>query len=583
MGASLDGVVVVVTGASRGIGAATARLLAGRGARVVVNGRDGDAVNDVVAAIREGGGQAVGAVADVREPAEVESLFDAIPGEWGAPSILIANAGVAGPAAATHELAVEAWSEVMDTNVAGVFLAARQFLDRCGRGARLVVVSSSAAAQPPAGSAAYAASKRAAEALAEAVAREHAPAEVAVAIVRPPTADTPMTRARGVDRGVEPSVAAELVASVLAAPPNQIHGRVIESEPQLQRLVPRQTRRRSVEHVALDRAECPWGMSPAARAAIVRAGEDPRLHMYPAEGHPKLVRAIASHCSVAPEHVTYGAGATAIIDRALRTSIRPGESVVTHAPTWTMFERLAVRQGAVLRQVPIAVDPESNRAELVLEPMLDHIDASTKLVYLVSPSNPVGAALDADCFAHFAKRVPASTTIVVDEAYIDFASEARSVLDVAEWNTGPALLVVRTLSKMHGLAGLRVGYGVATESLAARLDAARLPYEVSSVAAEAAVAALGDYTHQLRVRRANTKQRERLGAAFSDQGVGWIQSEANFVLVEHPEPSRFHDACRRRGLLVPRVVVGDYTMFPIGLREQNDQLLEIFLTTRRNR
>jgi histidinol-phosphate aminotransferase len=574
-------VVVVITGSTRGIGRAAARALAAGGARVVVNGRARAAVDAAVAALRAGGHDAIGVAADVASPDGARALVDGAVAAFGGVDVLINNAAIGDGD----------FASVLAIDLAGAFHVASAFLRARPSGGRIVNISSGAAERPVAGAAAYAAAKAGLDALTRALAVD-AP-DTVVTGVRLGPHRTMLARPHFErDRFEElppPEEATAAICFAATGPSAHLHGRTLAAwrlgeEPLVEArlnqplvgLAPLALcdgDRRRAGMVALDRADNPCGVAPSVRTAIARLAETPWLHDYPDPEQNALRTALAAHLGVPRESLSLGAGATELIERVITLFVQPHERAVACAPTWSYFERLCAARGVAQRRVPFVLDERAHAARFDVDAIARALDGTTRLVYLVSPSNPVGTALAGDELARLLARAPPQVTVVVDEAYVEFSDDERGAL--AEVARGDErVVVVRTLSKFYALAGLRVGYAVAAPETARLLARGERPFAVGSVAAAAAIAALGDHGHAARTFANNRRERARLTALLDERGVGWLASQACFVLVAAPELPAI---AARDEVLLPRerFFEGRYVMVPIGLPEQNDRVMDL--------
>jgi histidinol-phosphate aminotransferase len=235
----------------------------------------------------------------------------------------------------------------------------------------------------------------------------------------------------------------------------------------------------------------PLGPSPAARTALADYARHGALERYPAL--PPLAKLVAAEHGVGLDSIVLGAGASELIDRVLGVVLRSGERLVAHTPSWPLFPRLCAAR--MLDAITVPYRFAEGRVDHDLDAVLAAVDGTVRLVYLISPANPVGCALDAAPFARFLAALPGQVTVVVDEAYAEFITRDDAVRTSAVTRTDPRVIAIRTFSKFYALAGLRLGYAVAAPPLARAIAAAAPPFGVTAAAAHAAIAALGDREH----------------------------------------------------------------------------------------
>lgn len=276
--------------------------------------------------------------------------------------------------------------------------------------------------------------------------------------------------------------------------------------------------------VKLASNENPLGPSPLAVEAARRALAE--SHRYPDGGSYYLREALAARLDVPREKIIVGSGSTDIIHLAASVLLGAGESAVTSQGSFPLYYIAIEKMGANL----IAV-PQKNYA-FDLDGIARAVQKDTKIIYIANPNNPTGSIFDADAFDTFLQKIPEEILVVLDEAYYEYVqmkNYSRS-LDLVRANKN--VLVLRTFSKVYGLAGLRVGYGIGPVELIGAVDKIRLPFPVSGVAQAAALAALDDTEHVKRSLEANRAGLRQLENGLREIGVKSAPSVTNFVLVE---------------------------------------------------
>jgi len=331
------------------------------------------------------------------------------------------------------------------------------------------------------------------------------------------------------------------------------------------------------ETLKLASNENPLGPSPlglaAAREAI--AG----VHLYPDDNGFRLKGKLAGRLGVAPEQIILGAGSSDVIDMVARTFLAPGRNAVFSRHAFAMYPIYTTAAGAECREAP-CLPPDHPRMPFGhdLEAMAAQVDDGTRVVFIANPNNPTGTWLERDELHRFLSGLPGHLVVVLDEAYTEYV-EAPEFPDGIQWlKEFPNLIVTRTFSKIYGLAGLRVGYGVASPELISTIGRVRHPFNVSVPALAAAEAALDDADFLERSRRTNREGLAQLAAAFDEMGLAHIPSVGNFVTFELPvDAAPVYDALLRKGVIVRPVAnygMPRHLRVTVGTREENDRFLQ---------
>jgi histidinol-phosphate aminotransferase len=325
--------------------------------------------------------------------------------------------------------------------------------------------------------------------------------------------------------------------------------------------------------IKLSSNENPLGCSPKAKEAYFAAAE--RLHVYPDGRATKLREAVAAKFRLEPERLIFGNGSDEIFALLNQTYLEPGDVMVTG-----QYGFLAYRISARANQAEIRLAPEPD-LRVDVDAMLELVDERTKIVFISNPANPTGSWNSGEEIRRLHAGLPEHVILVVDEAYAEYVTEPdwESALDMAR--TAPNLVVTRTFSKIHGLAGLRVGFGYAPQSVAEAVDRIRLPFNNAIPAQEAAIAALTDDAHQDHSRELVRQWRPRLTQAIRGMGFEVYPSAGNFVLVRFRDPKKTAaqaDAfLHARGVIVRPVGgygLADCLRITVGTEEQNRALLD---------
>lgn len=279
--------------------------------------------------------------------------------------------------------------------------------------------------------------------------------------------------------------------------------------------------------IRLDSNENPVGPSPRALEAMRRVIAS--ANSYPENDCTELRRKLAAHHRLPPEQVLITAGSTALLALLCQTLLAPGLNAVTSERSFIVYGMAVHAAGGQFIEVPMRDDTFD------LAVILDSINEHTRIVFLANPNNPTGTLRDAATIDRFVAEVPGHVVIVLDEAYYEYAAhfaERRKLeysrsLDYVRGGAG--VVVLRTFSKAHGLAGLRVGYGLGPAELLAYCARMQNTFSVSSVAQAAALAALDDQAHIERTVSNNAEQAQILGVGLSELGYRVVPTWANFL------------------------------------------------------
>jgi histidinol-phosphate aminotransferase len=282
--------------------------------------------------------------------------------------------------------------------------------------------------------------------------------------------------------------------------------------------------------IKLDSNENPFG--PSARAVDAMKSTLGTASSYPDDDCTSLRLKLAAHHGLPPEQVLVTAGSTAMLSLLCQTLLGPGLNAVTSERSFIVYSMAVQAAGAHLVEAPMRDD------SFDLEAILAAIDRNTRIVFLANPNNPTGTMLEADVVESFLLRLPGHVVLVLDEAYYEFAAHFAALRKIKYSNSldyvrqGASVVVLRTFSKAHGLAGLRVGYGVGPAELLGYCARMRNTFSVSSVAQAAAVAALDDYLHIQRVVENNALQSRVLTQGLLGLGYRVVPTAANFLFCD---------------------------------------------------
>jgi histidinol-phosphate aminotransferase len=351
----------------------------------------------------------------------------------------------------------------------------------------------------------------------------------------------------------------ELIPDYLRGLPVYVPGKPIEEV----------ERELKIHAVKLASNENPLGPSPMAIAAAHAVLGD--SNRYPDGGTNLLRGKIAERCGVAPEEIFIGLGSSEIIDLAARVLLRPGLQGLTSEGTYAPFSVAIRASGAELVLVPqrdFAFD---------LKAMAKAITPKTGVIYLANPNNPTGSTFGRAELDEFLSAVPDGVLVVLDEAYIHYAVSMGLRDSIEAYRKRTNLLILRTFSKVHGLAGLRIGSAIGRPELLLAMNKLKTPFNTSGVAQAAALAALDDREHVRRCIETNATERKRLSEGLAKLGFQPVPSEGNFVfIVVGPEAKAICDDLLHLGVIVrPLGWMGfpEAMRISVGTAEENDKCL----------
>jgi histidinol-phosphate aminotransferase len=320
--------------------------------------------------------------------------------------------------------------------------------------------------------------------------------------------------------------------------------------------------------VKLASNENPRGPSPRVREAIADAVAG--VTRYPDGNGFALKTALATRFGVGREQVVLGNGSNDILELATQAFLRPGDEAVYSQHAFAVYPLATQARGATGVSVP------ARELGHDLDAMRAAITKRTRIVFVANPNNPTGTWLAPEAVKRFVSSTPRDVLVVLDEAYNEYLP-ATHRSDTAAWiGDHPNLVISRTFSKAYGLAGLRVGYGLMNARVADMLNRVRQPFNVSSVAQTAALAALDDVDYLQESARLNFAGLEQLMHGLDALGIGYVPSHGNFLLVRVGEAGRIYDALLRKGVIVRPVTnygLPQHLRVTVGLEDENRRFL----------
>ena len=324
-----------------------------------------------------------------------------------------------------------------------------------------------------------------------------------------------------------------------------------------------------IHAVKLASNENPLGPSPKAMEAARRALGD--ANWYPDGGSKRLREVLAERVGVSSAEIFVGLGSSEIIDLASRVLLRPGLEGITSEGSFALFS-IAIRASGG----KLILTPQKNFA-FDLDAIARAVTPQTRIIYIANPNNPTGTAFGAAEFIAFLKRVPGDVLIVLDEAYREYAHRQDLPDAMKLFRQYNNILTLRTFSKVYGLAGLRIGYGIGHPTLVAEMNKLRTPFNVTSVGQAAALAALDDAEHVQRSVEINRGERKRLFDGLKKIGLSPVESETNFLFVPiGPSAKALCDELLNEGVIVrPLAWMGfpEAIRISVGSPAENTKLL----------
>ena len=319
--------------------------------------------------------------------------------------------------------------------------------------------------------------------------------------------------------------------------------------------------------------ENPLGPSPLALAAISNALAG--VHRYPDGGAVLLAEKLAAKLGVDPRRIIFGNGSNEILELVCRLLAGPGDEVLFSADAFLVYPLVSVAVGAT----PIKAPPRGFEHDL--DAVAERITPRTRVVFLANPNNPTGTIFRREEWERFLALVPEDVALVLDEAYFEFVDDELYPSGMDYLDQHPGLVVTRTFSKIHGLAGLRIGYGVGSLEVVDGLARLRQPFNVNLLAQAGAMAALDDDAHVEASRSLVREGRERWAVASARLRLEFVPSHANFILVRTGQGAAVTDALLPLGVIVRPMDAygfGDHVRVTFGTQAEDERTIAALTT-----
>lgn len=311
--------------------------------------------------------------------------------------------------------------------------------------------------------------------------------------------------------------------------------------------------------------ENPLGPSPKAVAAVRKALEG--LNRYPDGSGFYLSQALGAKYGVETGQIILGNGSNELIELVVRTFIQPGDEIISADPSFVVYKMITQAAGGINVVVPC----KDMRHDL--DAMAERITPKTKIVFIANPNNPTGTMNARGEMDRFMERVPDHVIVAVDEAYFEYVTHADYPDSLDYLKEGKNVLALRTFSKIYGLAGLRIGYGISSADITGLMNKVRQPFNTNSLSQIAALAALTDRKHVEKSVAINNEGKQFLYQSFQQLGVSYVPTETNFVLFETAHDGKeLYSALMRQGVIV-RPMEGGKLRVTIGLPEENKRFV----------
>jgi histidinol-phosphate aminotransferase len=326
-----------------------------------------------------------------------------------------------------------------------------------------------------------------------------------------------------------------------------------------------------IKAIKLASNENPFGPSPKALEAVKQYLE--RIELYPDDTGYYLRQRLAARYGVSMDEIILGSGSSDILAMAFHAMLTAETEVLTSEGSFIVYYLLGQSTGCTMVRTPL------REFGFDLPAMAERLSPKTRIVLIANPNNPTGTIVRRKPLADFLNKVPDSALIIMDEAYVEYVSEADYPDSFEYFRDGRNVLIIRTFSKAYGLAGLRIGYGIARGEIIDTLQKVRMAFNTGSLAQVAAIAALDDEAHVRKTVESNRREMDFLSRELAGRNVNYVPTFSNFIFMDLGKPSKDVDAAMlRQGVIIrPMAGWGFPTMIrvSIGTHEQNLRFLQV--------
>lgn len=312
-------------------------------------------------------------------------------------------------------------------------------------------------------------------------------------------------------------------------------------------------------------------LGPSQKALDAVKGHLKAIHRYPDGSCFYLKEKLAARLGIDKSRIILGNGSNEIIELIVRAFLRPGDEAIMAHPAFIVYQMIVQAAGGKNVILPLKDFTHD------LEAMAGAITEKTRLVFITNPNNPTGTIVKRLEFERFLKRIPEDVVVVMDEAYFEYVSDP-DYPDGMDYISDRFVISLRTFSKIYGLAGLRIGFGVASEEIINYLEKVRQPFNVNSLAQVAAIAALDDEEHVNKSVKINHEGLSYLYGELDSLGLDYVKSHANFLLIDiKGDGIKVYQHLMKEGVIVRPMGMYDlknYLRITVGLPEENERFIE---------
>ena len=324
--------------------------------------------------------------------------------------------------------------------------------------------------------------------------------------------------------------------------------------------------------VKLASNENPFGYSNEVKKFLQETVTD--LQLYPDGGAVALKEAIAEYYQVETEQLIVGAGLDEVIQIVSRAYLTPADEIIVPDPTFPQYAHHAIIEGAKVIKVPV----DEKTGEMALEDMLKEVTENTKIIWLCNPNNPTGTYVSQEKITSFLEQVPKDVLVISDEAYQEFVTIEEESSTLAVLEQFPNLMVMKTFSKAYGIAGLRVGYGIASRDIIQTLEVTRLPFNTNSLGQQAAIVALKDQDFIKETSRINREELTAWESFLEEHQMPYYVSQTNFIFFSVGDKDQgVTQYLLEQGFIIRGGLKPGWLRITIGLPEDNETLRKYLL------